>query len=105
MTIFDLIRNDYEIVGIKLYESIQNDSILNGRNLIFSFLSAYNVISVLLHIFCDDNTFKEYIDSAYRCSGMSLTGLNFGYLIWKTQSIFEFINSFEKTIQQRESTL
>lgn len=102
MTIFQLIKNDFSIVGIELHKSIQNHSRLSAKKLIFSFLSACNVPSVVLHIFYDDNTFREYIDSAYTCSGMSLTGMVFGYFIWKTQNIFEFINDFEKSVQQSE---
>lgn len=102
MTIFELIKNDFAIVGIESHKSIQSHSIFSTRNLIFSFLNAYEVIAVLLHIFCDDNTFREYIDSAYRCSGMSLTALLLGYFIWKAQNIFEFINDFEESVQQSE---
>lgn len=100
MTIFELIKYDFAVVGIKPYKSIQNYSRFGTRNLIFSFLNAYEVTAVLLHIFLDDNTFREYIDLAYRCSGMCLTALLLGHFIWNSQSIFDFIKNFEETVQQ-----
>ena len=102
MTIIELIKTDFATVGIESHKSNQIYSRLSPRNLIFSFLSAYNIMAVMSHIICDENTFKEYIDSAYRCSGMSLIATIFGYLIWKSQSIFELINGIEKSVQKSE---
>lgn len=102
MTTFNVIKTEFEIAGVKVHKLSRNDSVFSARNLTLSFLFVYNILSVVLHIFCDDNTFSEYIDSAYRCSGILLTGLIFWYFVFKTRALFKFINSFEKTFEQRE---
>lgn len=102
MKIFELITNNFSIAGIKSHKSIQNYSRLNARNLIIFFLPAYNFASVVIHIICDVNTFKEYTDSAYIAIGMFSTGTSFAIYVWQTQKLYGLLDNFEEIIQQSE---
>lgn len=102
MRIFKAIETDFSLVGINRYNSVKTYPRLSARNLIFLFLSAYNAISVMIHIIYDDNSFEDYIDSAYKCSGMCLASVIFSIFIYETQRLHEFINKLERTAQHSE---
>lgn len=100
MKIFDILRNDFATVGIKLPQSLDKYSSFNAKNLInFLFLNL-NIFSVFIHIFYDGHTFNDFVDSVYRCIGVVVTAVALMSFVQQTPALFQLIDNLDRAVDK-----
>lgn len=96
------IRKYYAIIGINLNQAIKENP-LNQKNLTALIGMSIAIISANKFFFCDAETFWEYINSFYATCTVTVAGVNFAVIIWKTANVFKFVQNLEETIASSNS--
>lgn len=98
MEIFQPIRDRLLVVGIVLYQKHP----LNLRNLLTLFMLIMGSLLNCVHLFHEAITFKDFTDSFCASSSMIMATILFLILIWKTLSLYRYLNNLEECVTKRE---
>lgn len=101
MKCFELIQYYFAIVGIDSQHANQK-CLLNQRNVMVIIIFGLTFICKIVYLFHGVKTLVEYTESLYVVSTLVATILAFAIIIWKMPKLFEFIDNFENTIEERK---
>ena len=97
MKAFRLTQKNFALAGISPNLLTQSYP-LNGKILMGFLTLGLAIISLLMYVFNDANTFIEYTQSIYMCSLATLIVFAVMILILKRVTLYEFINGMDETI-------
>lgn len=102
MEIFQAFKENYAILGINAYQSLQPYP-FNIKILMTFLMFSLSTTSHLVYIFNVANTFTEYTECITTTSGSFIISLCFATMVFKMTTLFEFIAKIEEIIAMSES--
>lgn len=103
MNSFEIIRENLAAAGIDLHSSKQI-SPFTFKNVVVLSIIGNGVISSTLYIYCEADSFEQYVNSTCEASTLLACGLVFTNLIWVTMKVDMLLNDFERTISRSKQT-
>lgn len=103
MKLFQSIQLNLAVLGIFPNHSMQTQYGFNVKIFKVAFFQGlYGILSCLFFVY-EAHTFREYTDTIYMTSATIMVMLYFLILLVKRTKFFEFVNRFEKFVNDRES--
>lgn len=104
MKIFESAQKEFSKLGICLGINSNHKCPFNSRNIFLLILLCSTTILCGVQLFYIAKGYKEYTVSFYFTSAALTMTLITGSIIWETQALSKYLDSFEKIINESEST-
>lgn len=99
MIIFQSVQKYFAILGVN---PPIGEQVLTKKNSLTLILFGCVTIAGNKFLLFDASNFQEYIDCFYTTCTMTLVGINYAIVVWKTVKLFELIDNFQMVVQRRE---
>lgn len=101
MKLFQILQQNFAIWGIDSDHSTRKNP-LNAKIMISSVLHGIFIVSSVLYILNEANSFEEYTNGIYSTASLVLTNSCYVIIIWTMKDCFEFIGFLEITFNESE---
>lgn len=99
MKLFEIVRRNFAILGISPHKHP-----FNRNSLETFFICGLSCILCGVFLICNANTFREYTESIYMTTMQMVIASIFTIVVVKTSKLFQFVDDFEKYIENRKLT-
>lgn len=101
MEIFELLRKHFALCGVSYPQKPPNKHPLNVKN--SSVLVILYIFVALIAISLNEaESFDELTDTVFRSVSISVCGIFYVIIVWKTSKLFEFIDNLDETVKTSE---
>lgn len=102
MKLFQSVQSNLAVCGIFPIQSVPTQSGFNWKMFKVAFFQGLECVLSCLFFVYGAHTFREYTVAIYMTSATIMVTLYFVILVLKMAQLFEFIDSFEKIINESE---
>lgn len=99
MRAFECVENYFRIIGIDLQQSQQKYP-FNVKIVLILFIFVCGIISNVVFLFSETQTFQEFNGSLYEISSAFVVATSFSIFTWNMPKLFRFINSLEAIVNK-----
>lgn len=103
MKVLQSALRDCAVLGLGPDQSLAQKYPINRKNVQILFILCFALTSCYAFLFREAETFQECAIAVHLSSTFMLTAEVYVIFLWKNQSMCKLIDTFEKTINDRES--
>lgn len=101
MKVIEAIRRQFAMIGIVPEQSTMSYP-FNAINIMVLLMFVIDLVINGVYCFYGAANFREYVNSAFACSALTVSMMAFATLIWEMAKVYQFLANLEKTIKSRE---